>query len=169
MNFERYSRLIPQARTYGVRICLENMFIRHRGRIYSGCCGNAEEACRYVDELNRIAGTECFGFCLDTGHLLLGGQTVRQAMNRLGKRICAFHVHDNNGMEDQHLAPYLGVMDWDGFVQGLADIGYDRTMCFETFKSWNNVDPCLRKPMLQYIYQAGKTFAEKAEKASEAP
>ena len=94
---------------------------------------------------------------------MLGGQEILRTMRILGHRIRAFHVHDNNGISDQHLAPYLGVLDWDRFVQGLADIQFDQTMCFETFKSWENVDPSLRKIMLQYVYQAGRTFAQKAE------
>ena len=162
-NMERYAQLIPLAKTYGVTICLENMFTRHNGKLYSGCCGNADEAREYVDELNRIAGAECFAFCLDTGHLLLGGQEIRRAMGVLGSRIRAFHVHDNNGLADQHLAPYLGVLDWDRFVEGLADIGFDQTLCFETFKSWENVDPGLRIIMLQYVCRAGRIFAERVE------
>ena len=163
VNIDRYSRLIPQAKTYGVTICLENMYVSHKGILYSGCCGNAEDACRVIDALNRIAGAVCFAFCLDTGHLLLGRQEIRRSMRALGHRIRAFHVHDNNGMADQHLAPYLGAFDWDGFTEGLADIGFDQTLCFETFKSWENVDPSLRKIMLQYICQAGRTFAERVK------
>lgn len=163
INIERYSKLIPQAKEYGVTICIENMFSSHNGKKFCGCCGDPFEACRLVDELNRISGIPCFAFCLDTGHSMLGGQEILRMMRILGHRIRAFHVHDNNGISDQHLAPYLGVLDWDRFVQGLADIQFDQTMCFETFKSWENVDPSLRKIMLQYVYQAGRTFAQKVE------
>lgn len=163
MNIERYSRLIPAARNYGVTICLENMFTGYNGKQFCSCCGDPLEACRYVDALNGAAGTACFGFCLDTGHALLGGQEILRTMRILGDRICAFHVHDNNGISDQHLAPYWGVMDWGRFARGLADIGYEKTMCFETFMAWNRVDPALRKAVLQYIYQAGRVFSEKAE------
>ncbi len=162
-NMECYSRLIPTAREHGVTICLENLFSTHKGKTYCSCCGDPAEACRYVDELNRIAGAECFAFCLDTGHTLLTGQEILRAMRILGKRIHALHVHDNNGVTDLHTAPYLGVLDWDRFVRGLAEIGFDRTLCFETFNAWASVDPSLRKIMLQYICQAGRTFDERAE------
>ena len=163
INIERYSKLIPQAKEYGVTICIENMFSTHKGKRFCGCCGDPIEASQLVDELNRLAGTTIFGFCLDTGHALLGGQEVLRTMRVLGKRLLAFHVHDNNGITDQHIAPYLGVLDWDRFIQGLADIRFDRTMCFETFKSWENVHPSLRKTVRQYIYQAGRMFVERAE------
>ncbi len=119
-----------------------------------------------MDELNRIAGIACFGFCLDTGHALIGGQGILRTMRVLGKRVCAFHVHDNNGVSDQHLAPYLGVLDWNQFIKGVAEIGFDKTMCFETFRFWENIDPGLRRIMLQYIYQAGRLFAEKSRSST---
>ena len=164
INIDRYTRLIPRAKEYGVTICLENMFTHYHGKTYAGCCGTPDEACACVDELNRIAGAPCFGFCLDTGHLILSGQEILRSMRRLGKRIRAFHVHDNDGVSDQHIAPYLGVMDWNRFSEGLADIEFDGTMCFETFRSCLNVDPGLRPIMLRYICQTGRIFAEKAEK-----
>lgn len=97
VNIERYSRLIPEAKKYGVIVCLENMFTGYRGKIYSACCSDIDSACRYIDTLNEIAGQKCFGFCLDTGHLLLLGKDIKNTMMQLGDRIEAFHVHDNDG------------------------------------------------------------------------
>ena len=163
VNIERYSALIPVAKEYGVTVCLENMFTSYRGKIMASVCANPEDACRYIDTLNGIAGEKTFGFCLDTGHLLLVGGDIKNAMVKLGDRICAFHVHDNNGINDQHLAPYMGVQDWDAFVEGLKAIGYDKTMSFETFNVWNVVDKELCPTMLKYIAQAGRMFAARAQ------
>ena len=162
LNIERYSALIPEAKKYGVTICLENMFTSHRGKIYAACCSDIDTACRYVDTLNGIAGEKCFAFCLDTGHLLLAGKDVREAMIRLGDRIEAFHVHDNNGVSDQHLAPYMGVLDWNRFVEGLRAIRFDRTLSFETFGIWNTVDRELAPAMMRFIAETGRTFARRA-------
>ena len=162
LNIERYSALIPEAKKYGVTICLENMFTSHRGKIYAACCSDIDTACRYVDTLNGIAGEKCFAFCLDTGHLLLAGKDIREAMIRLGDRIEAFHVHDNNGVSDQHLAPYMGVLDWNRFVEGLRAIRFDRTLSFETFGIWNVVDRELAPAMMRFIAETGRTFARRA-------
>lgn len=164
LNIERYSALIPEAKKYGVTICLENMFTSHRGKIYAACCSDIDTACRYIDTLNGIAGEKCFAFCLDTGHLLLAGKDVREAMIRLGDRIEAFHVHDNNGVSDQHLAPYMGVLDWNRFVEGLRAIRFDRTLSFETFGIWNAVDRELAPAMMCFIAETGRTFARRAAK-----
>ena len=162
VNIDRYSRLIPAAKKYGVTICLENMFYGYKGKMFSACCSDIATACKYIDTLNGIAGEECFGFCLDTGHLLLLGLDVKESMIALGNRIKAFHVHDNNGVNDQHLAPYMGIMNWDRFVEGLKAIKFDRTMSFETYNIFNVVDPELCPDMLRFIAKTGRMFARKA-------
>lgn len=162
LNIERYSALIPEAKKYGVTICLENMFTLYRGKVYAACCSDIDTACRYVDTLNGIAGEKCFAFCLDTGHLLLASKDVRETMIRLGDRIEAFHVHDNNGVSDQHLAPYMGLLDWNRFVEGLRAIRFDRTLSFETFGIWNVVDRELAPAMMRFIAETGRTFARRA-------
>lgn len=162
VNMERYSALIPAAKEYGVTVCLENMFTGHCGKIYSACCSDIDVACLYIDELNRLAGQKCFGFCLDTGHLLLLGKDIKNAMIQMGDRIEAFHVHDNNGRDDQHLAPYMGVLDWNRFVEGLRAIHYDKTMSFETFNIFNVMDREIAPEMLRVIAKTGRMFARRA-------
>ena len=162
VNLSRYGALIPAAKEYGVRILLENMFTGHSGKIYGAVCSEPSEACRYIDELNRLAGGPLFGFCFDTGHSLLAGKDIRRSMDALGGRIFAFHVHDNDGVSDQHLAPYMGILDWDRFVEGLRDISYDATMCFETFNVFNRVDRELCPDVMRVIARAGRMFAQRA-------
>ena len=165
INIERYSRLIPAAKKYGVTVCLENMFTGNRGKLYAACCSDIDTACAYVDELNRIAGQKVFGFCFDTGHALLCGLDMRDALVKLGDRISAFHVHDNNGINDQHLAPYMGILDWDRFVKGLSEIPFNATMSFETFNIWNTVDNELAPEIMRFIHSCGRMFARRAGKA----
>ena len=161
VNIESYVRLIPAAKKYGVMILLENMFTRH-GRIYAACCSDIGCACRYIDTLNEIAGEKLFGFCLDIGHLLLLGLDPKNAMLQLGDRIEAFHVHDNDGNSDQHLAPYMGICDWNRFVEGLKAIGFSKTLSFETFNIWNRVDHELCPSVMRFIADTGRMFARRA-------
>lgn len=162
LNIARYSALIPVAKKYGVTILLENMFTGYRGRIYSAICSDITLACKYIDTLNEIAGEKIFAFCLDTGHLLLLGKDIKNAMIELGSRIEAFHVHDNDGMSDQHLAPYMGRLDWNRFVEGLKAIRFNQTMSFETFNIWNCVDHELCPSLLKFIAETGRMFVRKA-------
>ncbi len=161
-NIERYSRLIPAAKEHGVMICLENMFSGYKGKLYRACCNEAETAARYIDTLNDLAGEKCFGFCLDTGHALLVGNDIYQFMVTMGDRIEAFHVHDNDGVHDQHLAPYTGILDWNGFMEGLKAIRFDKTLSFETFNIWNTVDQEVAPEMMRFILSCGRMFARRA-------
>lgn len=163
VNLERYARLAPAAREYGVTICLENMFTNYRGKIYGAVCNDGVMAAKYVDALNDLAGAQCFGFCLDTGHALLASKDIRQFMNDLGSRITCFHIHDNNGADDLHREPYSGKLDWDSFIAGLRDIGFRKTLSFETFASCFAVDPELIPDMLRFIAACGRMFARRAE------
>ena len=162
INMERYASLIPAAKKYGVMILLENMFISHNKRIYEAVCSDIPTTCRYIDELNALAGEKVFGFCLDTGHLLLLGKDIKDAMIQLGDRIEAFHIHDNDGITDQHLAPYMGVMDWERFMQGLEAIQYRKTLSFETGSIANRYPKELYPQALRLLAETGRMFGRRA-------
>jgi len=161
INMARYAALIPTAKQYGVMILLENMFVSNK-RIYEAVCSDIPTACRYIDELNALAGEKIFGFCLDTGHLLLLGKDIKDAMVQLGHRIEAFHIHDNDGKTDQHLAPYMGVMDWERFMQGLQAIGYRKTLSFEVGNLPAKYPPELYPQALHLLAETGRMFARRA-------
>ena len=117
-NMRMYAALIPALRKNGVVCCLENMFTHmthHYSKVMCGPCATPEEANAYIDALNDLAGERLFGFCLDVGHAQLVGQDIRAFILRLGKNLSCFHIHDNDGRQDQHLFPYAGIMDWDRF------------------------------------------------------
>lgn len=162
LNIESYSALIPVAKECGVTVCLENMFTGYKGKIYAACCSDIGKACEYVDALNALAGEKCFGFCLDTGHMLLCSLDAKETLIKLGDRISAFHIHDNDGKNDQHLAPYMGVLDWNRFCEGLKAIRYQKTLSFETFNVWNQVDGAVMDSMMRFIADCGRMFARRA-------
>ena len=163
LNLQSYSRLIPCAQRHQVTICLENMFTRHDKKLYAACCSDISFACRLIDELNRRAGERRFGFCLDTGHMLLVGKDVRQAMRQLGDRLEAFHIHDNNGVDDQHMAPYTGILDWERFTDGLRELRFSKPINFETHGVAERfVDPDLVPDALRLIAKTGRVFLKRA-------
>ena len=54
--------------------------------------------------------------------------------------LAALHVHDNFGIKDEHNIPGNGIIDWDGFVKALVDIGYDGVFSLET-AIWDRLEP----------------------------
>lgn len=156
LNDHLYTELIPTLRQTDVTVCMENLSAGAEG-IRSN---HGHEAADYIDRLNGIAGKECFGLCMDTGHFNFLKQDFRDYIPVLGKRIKAFHIHDNDGISDQHKAPYTGTIVWKDFCDALRDIGYSGDICFETFKqtTLKVIDIELLEPWLTLIAQIGNHF-----------
>ena len=163
INKEMYMALLPELRQYGVTACLENMFGVHRGKVMSAVCSNPHEAVRYIDELNSIAGEKLFGFCFDIGHATLVGNDPLDVMRILGNRICAFHIHDNDGRSDEHLMPYMGIANWDRFCQGVHEIGYTGVLSLETFNAINIFPQELSMEALRMESAIARQLSEKIQ------
>lgn len=133
MNIDFYSSLIPLLKEHDVICCLENMWTEdwQTKKAYVGACSEVNEVISYIDELNDIADEKRFGFCLDVGHLLMLGQDPCYWMEMLGSRLEALHIHDNDGVHDDHTLPYLGCGNWDRFIHGLRKTGYRGNLSFE--------------------------------------
>ena len=56
---------------------------------------------------------DAVGVCLDLGHAH-ATTGIAEAVNLLKDRVVSLHVHDNNGMRDEHLWPGEGTIDWAG-------------------------------------------------------
>ncbi len=74
------------------------------------------------------------GFCLDSGHALmaLGPERAGEFFDVMAPKIVAFHLADNAGDRDSHLAPGHGLVDWTGFFRRVSEIQFSRAMCIET-------------------------------------
>lgn len=172
LNLGIYRSLIPVIKKYqGVRICLENLFTRRAGRIEEGRFTDAVDSCRMIDLLNEEAGGAYFGFCFDLGHANLTHRNVKEFVKTMGPRLTILHIHDNNGREDQHVLPYTclsnaeeHVCDWQGFVEGLREIGYSGTLAFETFRSMSAFPAAVRTEVLKLIAAIGRYWASEIEK-----
>lgn len=172
INLAMYRRLMPKAKEYGVKICLENAFLTFNGRIIECYCTGAEANCELIDFLNAEAGEEIFGFCLDVGHANITGKDLRAYINTLGKRLTILHIHDNDGQGDKHMIPYTqgtGIWanelatDWEGFLAGLRDIGYEGNLSFETFKGIKHLPKEVEKEALSLLTAIGRYFRSRIE------
>lgn len=173
INLEMYRRLMPAAKKYGVKICLENLFAVVQGHVIeSDVCTDAEDFCMLIDKLNAEAGEDIFGFCFDVGHANITSKNLRQYLNTIGKRLTILHIHDNDSQADAHLMPYTQVTDhwgntlatdWEGFIAGLKDIGYEGNLSFETFNTTKLFPKETHKELLSLIVSIGKYFRKRIE------
>ncbi len=83
--------------------------------------------------LETIRQEGCCDFCLDIGHLLLGGESVRKTLNRYLPAIKEIHIHGVNGW-DEHLSldvlPFQRMKSW---IQCLMEKGYTGILNIEVF------------------------------------
>ena len=170
-NLKFYRSLIPYIKKYkGVKICTENIFAKHGAHFVEARLANPYDAARMVDTLNEEAGGDYFGFCLDVGHAILTKKNLREFIKKLGKRLTILHIHDNNGLDDMHMIPYSylatpgsTVGDWEGFVAGLKEIGFDGVLGFETFRVMSIYPKAVHTEALKLISAIGRYWAERIE------
>jgi sugar phosphate isomerase/epimerase len=97
---------------------------------------DAETLARLVEE--QLEGLDV-GVCLDYGHAHLMGD-LGEAIEALSGHLWTTHVHDNGGKRDDHLAPYLGTIDWDVAMMETQKIGYDGVLMFEVSDTGDPID-----------------------------
>lgn len=164
LNMHLYESLIPTLLRCNVTVCLENLMIWTSRGIIEGTCTDPAQAVSYIDRLNARAGREVFGLCLDIGHLNIAKKDFRTYIPALGKRIKTLHIHDNNGMDDLHMSPFTGNINWAEFCDLLHQIGYEHDLDFETFVQQNramNLDEDLLKAWLKVMYETGVYFRKR--------
>ncbi len=132
INYKLFSGLTDAAKKHNVVICIENLFAFRGGRLIDEPFANSEIAKNFVDRLNREAGCEVFGFCLDIGHANALAKNLYEFFRNMGNRIKVLHIHENNGISDQHMIPYTSfdfwgantTIDWADVVDGIVDTSY---------------------------------------------
>ena len=161
-NIELYSSMISAIRETGVTVLLENIFWDVDGKPYDATCANPDEAAGLIDRLNEIAGFEAFGLCFDVGHNNLLQWKMSSYIRKIGKRIKALHLHDNDGRGDWHGFPGSGTVSWTELCALLKEIKYDGALNFETYSYYdlNRVMPEVVPVMLKYLAELGKEFGK---------
>ena len=121
-NVKQISKLKPALKEFGVKACLENMFLfsLHSRHTVDTGYSSPEDMVRYLDGLDC---PECFCACLDTGHMNVLWHDVPNAVRTLGDKLEVLHVHDNHHT-DAHQCIGLGDIDWFEFVKALKDVNY---------------------------------------------
>lgn len=136
----RYLKFIKQCLSYaqerGVTLALENA--GGQPNIYPS---TAEELGKFV------AGLEGAKITFDIGHAHLAerrtgrkdtGAAIARSIEALREHLIHVHVHDNHGMEDDHLPPGDGDIDFKPAADTLRAINYDGLLIAEL---WNPANP----------------------------
>lgn len=142
---ERYARwvhyftaLCEHVKGTDLTFCLENL----------GSVPYTHRAENLVKLINDCGGKN-LGICLDTGHLHLtrirdgNEQTTTEFVRTAGSLLKALHIHENNGMADDHLMPFCTkkAYDWKELIRALDEVHYEGLFNFEI------VGESIRKPL----------------------
>jgi sugar phosphate isomerase/epimerase len=107
--------LLPDLETHGVRLAFENM-IRDDFPLI-GC-------------LLKEYPPDRIGLCYDAGHGNLNPGAL-QSLDALKDRLISVHLHDNDGVSDQHQPPFMGTVDWAALAGVIARSSYTKPLSFE--------------------------------------
>ena len=148
-NFEFFAPVVELARKYNVGVAFENMLERVTSK--RRFCSHAGELAALVDAYND----SMVGACWDFGHgnLLYKNQGI--ALRTLGKRLKATHVADNYGLDDDHMFPFHGNIDWPSIMPVLTEIGYEGDFTYETHKEFDKLPDNVKDTLAKAAYEIG--------------
>ncbi len=165
MNLEFYAKLIPYCEEYGITVCAENMWQCYgdSNKIWDSTCSKSEEFVRYIDGI----GSEYIKACVDIGHTVLVGENPVRMIKALDHRVAALHVHDNDGIRDEHTIPFHGIIKWNEVAKALKDIGYSGEITLETggFMNQHKIPKELVPASAKYMAETARLFANMVENA----
>lgn len=120
---ERFLRLARLARDKGIRLAFENV-----------------EGEEYLEAVMTMGLTDTVGFCWDSGHEMCYNRG-RDRLALYGDRLFATHINDNRGIsspdgeispvDDLHLVPFDGAIDWEEAVSRLKKCGFNGPLMLE--------------------------------------
>lgn len=143
--------LLPRAESLNVVLAIENM----QSGLDGTRIGSRPE---HFALFEREFASANMGYCLDTGHALLAGGADGQGefFDAMAGRMASFHLADNAGDRDMHIAPGRGLVDWAGLFPKMARRNYAHPACIEA-------PPFAPGPNQSHTPEQWKAMVEEAE------
>ncbi len=116
----RLEQLRPVAERRGIRIAVENVYVR-------------PPSAEFLERIFDRFDTSYVGFCFDSGHALMTNRM--HLLPTFAERLFALHLHDNDGVTDQHRIPGEGSIDWSMVIDALSTSPYEGPLTLEVIKS----------------------------------
>ena len=104
------------AEKYDITLCIENVIDRDPD---------------IIKRMVETASHPKVRVCLDVGHANFSMAGIDTWMNALGPYIVHYHLHDNGGYYDEHLAAGDGTVEWKRFFELKKRFDQDASMLLE--------------------------------------
>ncbi len=88
----------------------------------------------FVKMANEISNPILF----DIGHAHANGWNIERVIKRLAPKIVAYHVHNNNGFEDEHNRMFKGTLDMNSFWNCYKTYTPNADIVLEYGQVWQN-------------------------------
>jgi len=134
LGLDRFNRIIEKAEKNGVIIALENL-----------------RKPEYLDFLFDNIKSDKLKFCYDSGHNNCFTPKI-DCLKKYGDKLIALHLHDNDGICDQHLLPFDGTIDWKHIMEQLKNINYKGALTLEIDAQYIDVSQEFTAP--EYLSEA---------------
>jgi len=102
---KRLKEILILAKMHHVKVLIENVGLRTNGTLLYD----------WEQYLELLAKFHQAGVLIDLGHAHVNNWDITNVLEVLQSQIKAVHLHDNNGMADQHLPIGEGSIDWEGY------------------------------------------------------
>ena len=148
-NLEYFRRWHRFWHGHHVGMAIENMY-HHDTHV--NVWGDIDRLIALVDELNEPD----IGICLDTGHAWITGYSPAECVYKIGGRLKCTHIADNHGgPNDEHIAPFMGTIDWPALVKALRETGYSNDFSFETHHLTSCYPKAIQPGLVRFSYELG--------------
>ena len=81
--------------------------------------------------LYKEVGSKNLGINMDTGFHFAQREYLPMSIYKLKGKLLHMHIRDGDGLICYYFAPGFGIVDWEGVVNALRDIGYDGFLSIE--------------------------------------
>lgn len=113
LGLSRLQKIIDYAEKLNIKVALENV-----------------EDVGYLEYVLSNIKNKNLGICFDSGHYHCYFHDQFN-FNLFKNRIFAVHLHDNNGLSDEHLLPFEGTNNWPLIVKYLKENNYEGPIILE--------------------------------------
>ena len=159
---EFYLSLAELAQEAGVVILLVNALRDINGHPIRGFCSASAQAVDFIDELNKVAGAEIFGFCMDIGVCNMVGTNMYEFVTSLGNRLKAIYLYENDGVHYNRIMPFLSVnaggsqFDWLNLIRSIRAISFEGLAVMDFSTTLAGLPVPLRPGILEFAYKVAK-------------
>ena len=160
-NLGFFGSLAPHAKKAGVKLGIENLFLRdEERRCIGGLLSSPEEINAIIDALDD----DVFCACVDVGHASITDNDPADFIRKVGKKCLALHIQDCDKIDDRHMLPFTSKLNFASIREALLDIGYEGDVTLEIFKYYKTFPNERLAIALKDACSAARTIRESLKK-----